>query len=219
MAIKEEWFRNTKWNAHIAAEFHQKLSKARSQRDQYLGIQARTLVHIHPVIALELADLLLDTHFSGSTSNLLRALETRAEALGELQRTDELCAAYREVFAHLEASPNLGSLAHFNYPMYVARLKISAEYDLALEKCAEAENHLGSPQFSFLKSSARALIYWEQGRRKDARNNADMAVRFGNISRKGFSVSYDAKVVGFNDNSALKRILRILRILKITVTS
>jgi len=216
MAIKEEWFRNTKWNAPIAAEFHEKLAKARSQRDQYLGIQARTLVRIHPEIALELAVLLLDTQSSGSNSDLLCGLEARAEALGELQRTDELCAAYREVFALLEVSPSLGSLALYNYPMYVARLKISAEYDVALEKCAEAEDHIGSPQFSFLQSSARALIYWEQGRREDARSNADIAVRFGNIRRNGFSVSYDAKVVGFNDNPALKRILQIL---KRTVTS
>lgn len=64
---------------------------------------------------------------------------------------------------------------------------------------------------AFLKSAARALIYWEKGRADDARINADMAVRFGNIRRNGLVLTFDANVIGFDDKPALKRLLAILK--------
>ena len=211
MTKKVEWFRNTEWNASIAEAFHAKLARARSGRDQYLVIQAMTLVHMHPKVALELADFFLETGDQEAGVNRIRGLEARAEALGELKRGDEMCATYREVFAMWEAMPSLGGLARFHYPMYVARLKISDDYDLALTKSHEAKDILGSPQGAFLKSAARGLIYGDQGRTDAARINADMAVRFGNIRRKGLSVSYDSKVIIFNDKPTLKRLFSILR--------
>lgn len=211
MTKKVEWFRNTDWNASIAEAFHAKLAKARSGRDQYLVIQAMTLIHTHPKVALELADFFLETGNQEAGVNMLRGLEARAEALGELKRGNEMCATYREAFAMWEAIPSLGGLARFHYPMYVARLKISDDYDLALTKSHEAKDILGSPQGAFLKCAARALIYWEQGRADAARVNADMAVRFGNIRHKGLSVSYDPKVIIFDDKPALKRLMGILK--------
>ncbi len=210
MTDKVEWFRNTEWNKSIAEAFHAKLVRARSGRDQYLVIQAAGLVRHHPENALELANLFFETGSSEAGQNMLRGLESRAEALGELKRGDEMCATYREAFAMLEALPSLGSHAPFYYPIYVARLRISAEYDRALEKSAAAENIFGGPQLGFMKSAARALIYGEQGRTEAACINANMAVRFGNIRRKGFSVTYDKEVVSFDDKPALKRLLAIL---------
>lgn len=209
--MPNDWFRNTEWNSSISDAFHVKLARARGGRDQYLVIQAAALVRRHPETALELTDLFLETRRSDSDSDMLRGLEVLAESLGELKRGDEMCSAYREVFAVLKASPSLGSYAPFYYPMYVARLKISAEYERALAKSAEAKNKFGGAQLAFMKSAARALIYWEQGRAEAARINADMAVRFGNVRRKGLSVSYDVKVVGFDDKPALKRLLSILK--------
>ncbi len=58
--------------------------------------------------------------------------------------------------------------------------------------------------------SAGALIYWAQGRVEAARKNADMAVRFGNIRRNGFVVTYDKDIVRFDDKAALKRLLAVL---------
>lgn len=81
MAAKEEWFRNTKWDASIAEVFFAKLERARSQRDQYLAIQATALVRSHPKTALDLTDMFLQERRSNSSLELLRALEARAEAL------------------------------------------------------------------------------------------------------------------------------------------
>lgn len=142
---------------------------------------------------------------------MLRGLEVRAQALGELKDITAFKAAYQEFFAAEKALPNVHGLAPFYFPIYVARLKISSQYDLALGKCQTAENIFGNPKLSFLKTGARALIYWELGRKDEARVNADMAVRLGNIRKRGLSVAFDKSVIEFNDAPALKRLLAILR--------
>lgn len=56
-----EWYRNSDWNDDIEADFFDKLSKARSQRDQYVVLQAHHLSQSHPNVALRLVDLYFDT--------------------------------------------------------------------------------------------------------------------------------------------------------------
>ena len=52
-----DWFRNTDWNAENEKAFFEKLARSRTQRDQYLVIQALTLSKSHPQAALQLIDL------------------------------------------------------------------------------------------------------------------------------------------------------------------
>ncbi|MFN2101214.1 hypothetical protein [Altererythrobacter sp. MF3-039] len=56
-----EWYRQTEWNDEIDDFFFDKLSRARSQRDQYIVIQALTLSQSFPEVALRLVDYYFET--------------------------------------------------------------------------------------------------------------------------------------------------------------
>ncbi|WP_340588648.1 hypothetical protein [Erythrobacter alti] len=56
-----DWFRNTDWDDEIEAAFFAKLDRARSQRDQYIVLQAHHLSQTHPEVALRLIDLYNET--------------------------------------------------------------------------------------------------------------------------------------------------------------
>ena len=50
----DTWYRNEDWNDEIEDFFYSKLNRARSQREQYLVIQALSLSKTHPNISLRL---------------------------------------------------------------------------------------------------------------------------------------------------------------------
>lgn len=52
----EDWYRNDEWNHEIEEIFFKKLGRSRSQKTQYLKIQAGYLVESHPDIVLRLAE-------------------------------------------------------------------------------------------------------------------------------------------------------------------
>jgi hypothetical protein len=49
-----DWYRNKDWNESIEENFYSKLKRARTQRDQYLVIQALTLADKHPDVTIRL---------------------------------------------------------------------------------------------------------------------------------------------------------------------
>ena len=52
----EDWYRNENWNASIEEHFYSKLKRTRTQRDQYLVIQALTLADTYPEVSLRLVN-------------------------------------------------------------------------------------------------------------------------------------------------------------------
>lgn len=56
-----EWYRQNEWNEEIEEFFFEKLGRARSQRDQYIVIQALTLAESNPEVALRLVDYYFET--------------------------------------------------------------------------------------------------------------------------------------------------------------
>jgi hypothetical protein len=52
----EDWYRNQEWNQEIEESFFEKLKRSRSQKAQYLLIQAYYLVESHPDVVLRLAE-------------------------------------------------------------------------------------------------------------------------------------------------------------------
>ncbi|MFT5137848.1 MAG: hypothetical protein ACI9VI_002579 [Candidatus Azotimanducaceae bacterium] len=50
----DDWYRNNKWNDEVEMLFYEKLKRARSQKYQYIVIQASYLTDSFPVISLRL---------------------------------------------------------------------------------------------------------------------------------------------------------------------
>ena len=57
----EDWYRNKEWNSEIEEFFYMKLKRARTQRYQYIVIQALSLTDNHPDISLRLVDEYFET--------------------------------------------------------------------------------------------------------------------------------------------------------------
>jgi len=72
------WFRQETWDEGIEQDFLARLSRSRSQRDQYLVIQALTIAKTFPSVALRLADHYFETKKDNFED--VRALSTKADA-------------------------------------------------------------------------------------------------------------------------------------------
>ncbi len=126
---RDRWFRNTEWSHEIENAFFSKLSRARSQRDQYLVIQANTLHENHPAITLKLVDYYFETKH-GEVHDVL-ALLARARALVTLDRIDSAMNAYRAVLDREREYPKQRTTTWVDYPYLVATRAIEAEFGYA----------------------------------------------------------------------------------------
>jgi hypothetical protein len=84
--VSDEWFRNTPWDATIAAHFEEKLRNARREQ----RIQASVLAETHPESALELLDRYFDLP---DDVDHAQAHVDRATALIARGRIDEALAS------------------------------------------------------------------------------------------------------------------------------
>lgn len=73
-----DWFRQEIWHEEIEKDFFAQLARSRSQRDQYLVIQALTIATRYPMVSIRLIDLYFET--KKSSSDDVRALSARADA-------------------------------------------------------------------------------------------------------------------------------------------
>jgi tetratricopeptide (TPR) repeat protein len=126
----QDWYRNTEWNDEIAAAFHAKLARARSQKPQYLCIQAGSLAKRHPDAALGLIDQYLETD---DTFHLANARNVQGQAYLALDQLDPAVSAFKQALLREEEFPNVTSNTRLDFPRLVALRQIRAEYDYALD--------------------------------------------------------------------------------------
>lgn len=80
--LTDGWYRNERWNPAVQQDFFNRLSRSRTQRDQYLVIQALTIAEAEPEVALRLVELYFET--KRSVFEDLRALLASAKAYKSL---------------------------------------------------------------------------------------------------------------------------------------
>ncbi|MEW5251818.1 hypothetical protein [Microbulbifer discodermiae] len=122
----DDWYRNKDWNESIEEHFYSKLKRARTQRDQYLVIQALTLADKHPKVTLRL----VNEYFESRKDQFddVRALLAKANAYFALSDLERCIAAFKEVLGREREFSKHQTGVYLDYPYLVATRKMEHEY-------------------------------------------------------------------------------------------
>lgn len=205
---RDDWYRNTHWDAETEAAFRTKLARSRTSRAQYLRIQASYLTGNYPEKALQLIDEYFDI---GDSFEVPMALCARAEAKLALGKADEAVAAYKQALDWEEANPHHISTARIDLPMLVATDRISNEYDYALDILATRFKPMDHqfPSTRYMWNGSCALISHEQGQTTEAREFAERALRAATETESPFRYHRTVGVVRDTSDDFGRRIKRI----------
>jgi tetratricopeptide (TPR) repeat protein len=201
-----DWFRNTDWSAQIEEEFFRKLDRARSQKSQYLRIQASTLRERRPEVALAL----LDQYFGrGEHFDLAQGYLDQAHAYLALGNFEMAEKAYEKVLQREQDYPQLQTRAGFEFPLFVAVQKSSDQYERVLELIKTYESKIVFPVDRFENHAAHALISADLGRVEEARELALLAIAAAETMVSAFPRHPGIGLVGAQHDD-LKNTLRAL---------
>jgi hypothetical protein len=202
-----DWFRNTTWSEAIEAEFLRRLSRARSQRDQYIVIQAITLARERPEVTLRLVDLYFSTR--STTWDDGRALEAKAKALAMMEDFPSAAETYRSVLAREKIKPGYRGSAYVDYPFMVATKQLESEYECALAILEDRKANVAFPIGRFLWNAAYALILSAVGRPGEAREYASAAVDAAQEQSSEFCKHRGLGLVGPEHRQLIQRLAEI----------
>ena len=204
---RDSWYRNEAWDPAIEAAFFEKLARARSQRDQYLVIQALTLSDKEPEVALRLVDTYFETK-SGDFENM-RALLARAQAYEKLDDLPRAIECYKDVLAREAEFPNHLSGTSLTLPYLIACREVTEEYDFAIELLRKSTDDLAFPIAHFHWHASLALILNDQGHREEAREHARSSVKIAKIRRSGFRYHQELGLVGEEQKNIVRKMHRL----------
>ena len=190
---REDWYRNTDWTDEIRDVFFDRLSRSRSQRDQYLVIQAIYLAESCPEVSLELLDLYFETRTD--SFHEVRAYDAKAEAYRRLGDVDSALVAYRKVLELEERFPGIKTNAFVNYPLYVAANQIRSEYENAVRVLEVRFKDAAFPVQRFEWHAAYALMV-QATSPSEAALHARKAVEAAGETQSGFRYHQDLGLVG-----------------------
>ena len=193
----DDWYRNSKWNREIEEKFFSKLSKARSQRDQYLVIQALTLVGRHPEVTHQLVDQYFE--YRKDKFEDVRALLARANAFMVQKNVTGAMQAFRTILDGETEFPKHQTTTYVDYPYIVAMLEISEEYANAIKTLEAHKDRLMFPLDRFKWHAAMALI-------KKNREHASEALGAAQIEKSGFRFHQKVGLVGKDHAKTIRKL-------------
>jgi len=196
----DDWYRNKNWNASIEEHFYSKLKRARTQRDQYLVIQALTLADNHPEVSLRL----VNEYFESRKDKFddVRALLAKATAFRALNDLDGCISAFKEVLGREREFPNHQTGVYLDYPYLVATRKIENEYANALDVLNEHVDRLTFPLDHYKWHASKALISSDG-------SEAKKALEAAKVKRSGFRFHQDVGLVGKEHEKTIKHLCKI----------
>lgn len=196
----DDWYRNKNWNATIEEHFYSKLNRARTQRDQYLVIQALTLADNHPEVSLRL----VNEYFESRKDQFddVRALLAKANAYRTLNDLDGCISAFKEVLGREREFPNHQTGVYLDYPYLVATQKIENEYPNALDVLNEHVDRLTFPLDHYKWHASKALI-------NNDGSEAQKALEAAKVKKSGFRFHQDVGLVGKEYEKTIKHLCKI----------
>lgn len=189
-----DWFRQEVWHEEIEKDFFAKLARSRSQRDQYLVIQALTIATSYPMVSIRLIDLYFET--KKSSFDDVRALCARADALLTAGQIESAITTMKEILAIERIKPNQKTNMFVDYPFLVATNNISSEYVDALAVLDERESDLVFPVSKFKWHAAKSLIHRALRNSDDSKQEAALALEAAQVKTSGFRYHQDLGLVG-----------------------
>jgi len=196
----EDWYRNKDWNEEIEGNFFTKLKRARSQRDQYLVIQALSLTDTHPKVSIRLVEQYFESRQDEFDD--VRALLAKAQAYLELGEIDNAMESFRAVLTREAKFSSHQTGTYIDYPYIVATRKIEKEYDNAITVLTENIDRLTFPLDHFKWHAAKALM------QKDGLQ-ASKALEAAEVKKSGFSFHQNVGLVGKEHAKTIKQLCKI----------
>lgn len=207
---RDDWYRNKEWTADIEAAFRTKLSKARSQKSQYIVIQAGYLAHGYPAAALALIDEYFKT---GDDFDVARAYCVQAEARLSLGRIGEAVVSYKEALDYETRRPGVITTASLDLAKIVAENRLSSEYDFTLEILTTRfkESDFSFPNLRYVWNGSNALIADDLGHHVEAQEFAERALRAAAETESPYRYHRTMGLVKNSSDDFGRRIKRIAR--------
>ena len=192
--MADDWFRFRTWSPQIEEEFFRRLARSRSQRDQYLVIQALTIASTFPDVALKL----IDQYFATKENDFedVRALSARVHAYLAQDFLDKTVATMKEILEVERQRPSHRTNMYVEYPYLVATKKIESEYATALATLAERVGDLRFPLDIFKWHAAMSIIHAELKDVERSKRHAGEALDAAEIKKSGFRFHQNLGLVG-----------------------
>lgn len=204
---RQDWYRNSDWNAEIEVEFKAKLRRARD-KSQYLRIQACSLTSAKPEVALKLLDRYFEFDVSFDWAQGYVDQATAYLALGSLENA---LLAYESALAREVEFPKLKTTAYFDYPFLVATQKVVDRYQNALMVLTDRSVDLMFPLDKFKLYTSKALILFAQGYHELAQESASLAIQESDAAHSGFPNHPKVGLVGGEFETVKAQLLAIVK--------
>jgi tetratricopeptide (TPR) repeat protein len=199
---RDDWFRNTTWNASVATLFEAKLERARD-KSQPLRIQACLLADTHPLVALEL----LERYFNEPKRfGEAQAYVDRATALLALGRHEEAVAALGDALKEEKKMPYLLTQAYVELPYVISVHALVGHYEQAAKVLNSHRKRPVFPVEFFMWHASKALLAGASGDRKAAELHAKEALEFASKEKSVFKRHPKLGLVSKRHNDALLRL-------------
>ncbi len=184
-----EWFRTEAWTTKDQEEFFTRLKRAREHnRGQYLRIKADAVKDKYPNEAIKLLQIVLDEY----PQRIFIAItyKTMAECYICLKNSEKAIEYFRKTLAFEKEFPNVITVVHFDFPMYVVRNKLTDYYSEVLDVLCNVadryDRYVSFPIQGYKLHAALAIICDHFQQRAEAKQHAKVALDFAKKKHSGF---------------------------------
>lgn len=198
--MADDWYRSKTWTPAVEALFEEKLRRAKT-KDQYLRIQAASLVESHPEVALDLVRRFFELSAPFTPA---MALEVKAMALAKLGKLDEAVLAFQEVLEAEESLPNVRTNAFAEMAQLVVTHRLAQYHDRVLEILQTRKDMLNLPVLAFTYHACRSVILQSQGAIDEATEERALALEFAARRSSGLPYHSDLGLVGTRQEPLLR---------------
>ncbi|WAC47479.1 hypothetical protein OVA03_12295 [Asticcacaulis sp. SL142] len=204
----EDWYRNETWEEDIEAAFFAKLKRSRSQRDQYLVIQAVYLKDKFPDKALELIDIYFET--KSTIYHDGRAWDVRRDVYLAVEKYDDAINCMKISLQIERENPKFQGTSATMYPYLIATRAIKHEYESVLAFLDSIELKSPFPDAHFKWNAALGLIHADLKNIPKSKYHAKLALEAAEVKQSPFRYHRSLGVVGHEHSDTIRKLEKIL---------